>query len=51
MELAGSALRVLRIALFYLALLGVWQLIFSLHVWAPYLGACLFNIRLGRIIL
>ena len=37
LDAKGSALKLLRIALFYLALLALWQLLYSLHVWSPYL--------------
>ncbi|TMF03307.1 MAG: hypothetical protein E6I38_13875, partial [Chloroflexi bacterium] len=37
LDAKGSALKSLRIALFYLALLALWQLLYSLHVWSPYL--------------
>jgi len=29
--------RILRIALFFAALIGIWQLLYSLHIWSPYL--------------
>ena len=34
---AGIALKVLRISIFYLALLGIWQLVYELEIWSPYL--------------
>ena len=37
LDAKGSAFKSLRIALFYLALLALWQLLYSLHVWSPYL--------------
>jgi NitT/TauT family transport system permease protein len=33
----GIALKLIRIGAFYLALLGVWQLIHDLEIWSPYL--------------
>lgn len=36
-DLAGLALKALRIFLFYAALVGLWQLLFQLHIWKPYL--------------
>jgi NitT/TauT family transport system permease protein len=35
-DVAGIALKVLRIGVFYLALLGFWQLIYELEVWPSY---------------
>ena len=35
-DLIGFALKALRIALFYAALLGVWQLVYELEIWKPY---------------
>jgi NitT/TauT family transport system permease protein len=35
-DLSGVALKVLRIALFYLALLGLWQLVYELQFWPSY---------------
>ncbi len=36
LDYPGAALKALRIALFYLAVLGVWQLVYELEVWPPY---------------
>ena len=36
-DVSGLALKLLRIGLFYLALLGLWQLVIELHIWKPYL--------------
>jgi len=36
-DLAGLALKTLRIGLFFAALLGLWQLLYELHIWSPYL--------------
>jgi len=36
-DLAGVALKVLRIVLFYLALLGLWQLAYDAEIWSPFL--------------
>jgi len=35
-DLSGIALKVLRIGLFYLALLGLWQLVYELQFWPSY---------------
>lgn len=35
-DLAGFALKALRIGLFYAALLGLWQLVYELEIWKPY---------------
>jgi NitT/TauT family transport system permease protein len=35
-DVAGIALKALRIGLFYLALLGLWQLIYELEIWPRY---------------
>ena len=35
-DLAGIAFKILRIGLFYLALLGLWQLVYELEVWPSY---------------
>src|SRR5439155_18213877 len=34
---SGLVLKALRLAVFYLALLALWQLLYSLNVWSPYL--------------
>ena len=36
-DAAGVALRLLRIVLFYALLLGIWQAVYDLHIWSPYL--------------
>jgi NitT/TauT family transport system permease protein len=36
-DVSGLALKILRIGLFYLALLALWQLVIELHIWKPYL--------------
>jgi NitT/TauT family transport system permease protein len=36
LDLSGIALKALRIGLFYLALLGLWQLIYELEIWPSY---------------
>jgi NitT/TauT family transport system permease protein len=36
-DFGGLALKALRITLFYAALIGLWQLLFELHIWKPYL--------------
>jgi sulfonate transport system permease protein len=35
-DIVGIALKALRIGLFYLALLGLWQLVYELEVWPSY---------------
>ena len=35
-DVVGIALKVLRIGLFYLALLGLWQLVYELEIWPSY---------------
>ena len=35
-DLAGIGFKALRIGLFYLALLGVWQLVYELEIWPSY---------------
>jgi sulfonate transport system permease protein len=35
-DISGIALKALRIGLFYLVLLGLWQLIFELEIWPSY---------------
>ncbi len=37
LDASGLVLKALRLAVFYLALLALWQLLYSLHVWSPYL--------------
>lgn len=36
-DFAGLALKTLRIGFFFAALLGLWQLLYSAHVWSPYI--------------
>jgi NitT/TauT family transport system permease protein len=36
-DAAGLALKALRILLFYAALLALWQFVYELHIWSPYL--------------
>lgn len=36
-DASGLALKLLRIGMFYAALLGIWQLVYELHIWSPYL--------------
>jgi NitT/TauT family transport system permease protein len=36
LDLAGLALKLLRIALFYVALFAIWWLVVKLEVWSPY---------------
>lgn len=36
-DFAGLALKAVRIVLFYAALVGLWQLLFELEIWKPYL--------------
>ena len=35
-DISGIALKALRIGLFYLALLGLWQLVYELEIWPSY---------------
>src|SRR5437870_9754064 len=37
LDASGLVLKALRLAVFYLALLALWQLLYSLNVWFPYL--------------
>jgi NitT/TauT family transport system permease protein len=34
---AASALKVLRLIVFYAALIGLWQLVYEMEIWSPYL--------------
>ncbi|HVP05285.1 MAG TPA: ABC transporter permease [Dehalococcoidia bacterium] len=36
-DFAGLILKALRISAFFAALLGLWQLLYDLHIWSPYL--------------